>query len=218
LDEADGLVTGRNRELQGTLRVSAAGEFAEVYLSEALLEFAKDHPQLTVDLNFSARYTNLVEEGIDFAVRYGRLVGSGLTARKLVDREMVAAASESYLVERGEPKSLDALRDHDCLVAASDQWRFLLDEKEKVVRVKGRWRSNSGRALVAACEAGLGIAYLPASSYGDSLEAGRLKPILQPFCGSTNSSWLVYSNQKHLPARAQLAIEFLLDWFKDWQE
>ncbi|MDJ0841323.1 MAG: LysR family transcriptional regulator [Acidobacteriota bacterium] len=220
LDEANRLVSGQQAELRGTLRVSSAGEFAEQHLTPALIDFAGMHPKLSVEMDFNARFVNIVEEGIDFAVRYGKLTGahSLLTARKLIDRNMLAAASPQYLAENGEPKHPNDLRHHHCLITNSDQWRFDDNGARVEVRVGGRWRANSGRCIVAACRAGLGIAYMPQSSYGDALKDGSLVPVLAPYCTARNTTWLVYSNQKHLPLRARLAIQFLLDRFKDWDE
>lgn len=218
LEEANESVSDKHIELTGTLRVSAAGEFAENYVVPALLEFASRHPGLSIDVDFNTRIVNFVEEGIDFAVRYGSLKDSGLIARKLVDRSLVAAASPSYLEHWGTPKHPRELTQHQCLIAASDRWRFDIEQGSYDLRVSGRWRSNSGRSIVNACRAGLGIAYLPRSSFGTALSDGSLTEILSPYIGRGASSWIVYANRKHLPSRARLSIQYLLDYFETWDE
>ncbi|CAM2010151.1 LysR family transcriptional regulator [Acanthopleuribacter pedis] len=218
LDAANHEVTGREPALKGTLHITAAGEFAENYLAAALIAFAGTHPGLNFRLNYTSRYVNLIEEGFDLGIRYGPLPGADLMARKLVNRDMIAAAAPAYLAEMGEPDHPNALVDHRCLLTNSDQWRFQENGREIKVRVGGRWRSNSGRNIVAACRAGLGIAYMSKSSFGDALHDGSLVPLLRDFGAAANTTWLVYPAQKHPPARVRLAVAFLVDWFKDWHE
>ena len=220
LDEANRAVSPHHLMLSGTLRVSAAGEFAEHHLTPALLSFAKEHPKLSIHMDFNARFVNIVEEGVDFAVRYGKLTGAGQTARKLVDRGMIAMASREYLERKGIPQTPEALSDHDCLLTNRETWSFARPGSDKTVevRVSGRWRANSGRCIVAACQAGLGIAYMPRSSYGEALSDGSLVPVLEGYTTMDYTTWLVYSDQKHLSTRARLAIDFLLDHFKTWRE
>lgn len=218
LQEANELVSSEQVSLSGTLRVSAAGEFAERYVAPALLAFAKQHPDLTVDIDFNSRLVNFVEAGIDFSIRYGRLQDSGLVARKLVDRSLVAVASPEYLNERGRPEHPQALAQHACIIANSEQWLFDAAGAPLEVKVSGRWRSNSSRSIVQACQAGLGVAYMPASSLGEALHDGSLEQILEPFGSRDVTTWIVYANRQYLPARARLAVDFLLEYFKTWRE
>ena len=218
LEEANQNVSHRQLSLSGTLRVSAAGQFAERYVAPALVEFAALHPQLCVDIDFNSRLVNFVEEGIDFSIRYGRLNDSGLVARKLVDRALIAAASPAYLQQRGIPQHPNELRGHDCLIANNDLWLFDSDEGAIEVRVKGRWRSNNAWAIIDACKAGLGVSYMPKSSLADALEDGSLVPLLESYGSRDITSWIVYANRKFLPSRARLAIQFLLEHFADWKE
>lgn len=218
IEEANQSVSDEHVELSGVLRVSAAGEFAENYVAPLLIQFAKDHPKLSVDIDFNSRIVNFVEEGIDFAVRYGRLDDSGLVARKLVDRTLIAAASPEYLNSHGIPKHPRDLHQHQCLITTNDSWRFDIEKEPVQIKVVGRWRSNSGRSIVNACRAGMGIAYMPKSSFGESLYDGSLVPILHEFGSKGVTSWVVYANRKFLPTRARLAIQFLLEHFQDWTE
>lgn len=213
--------------LEGTLKISAAGEFAEQYIAPALIDFAEQHPNLNVDINFNTSMVNLVEEGIDFAIRYGRLTDSGLIARKLLERQLVAVASKDYLAMHGLPKHPQDLKQHSCLIANNDRWFFTEPSQAKEqatqakiidVKVSGRWRSNNVKALITACKANLGICYLPKSSYGDELKNQQLQPILTSYSSAPISTWIVYVNRRYLPARARLAIQFLLDHFSDWRE
>lgn len=218
LEEANEDLSNQQIALSGTLRVSAAGEFAEQQVAPALIEFARQHPDLSVDIDFNTRMVNFVEEGIDFAIRYGRLQDSGLVARKLTERRLIAVASKSYLRQFGTPEHPEQLRHHHCLIANNDRWVFTEYGQPLEVRVQGRWRSNAARSLVQACKAGLGICYMPGSSFGDALQDNELTEILSDYGNRDVCSWIVYENRRYLPARARLAIQFLLEKFAHWHE
>lgn len=213
--EANETVKEQQVQLEGVLRVSAAGEFAEEYIAPALLEFAKQHVNLHIDINFNSNLVNLVEEGIDFAIRYGQLADSSLIAKKLISRTMVAVASEQYLYEHGEPKHPKDLSKHSCLVANKDRWVFQKGNEKIEVKVSGKWRSNNVKSLLKACTQGFGICYLPASSYKELANNTTIKPILRPYCELQIPTWIVYANRRYLPARARLAIQYLSEKFAD---
>nr|WP_010131790.1 LysR family transcriptional regulator [Microbulbifer agarilyticus] len=210
---------GRQRgALAGRLRVSAAGEFAERYVAPALMRFALGHPDLQVEIDFNSRLVNFVEEGFDLAVRYGDPQDSQLIARPLVARALKCMASPAYLAAHGTPQQPQDLTYHYCIIANSDRWRFRERDGETEVRISGRWRANSGRSVVAACQAGLGIAYLPGSSFGEAAHDGTLKPVLEGYWAPGPNTWLVYRDHRHLPVRVRAAIDFLLQTFADWRE
>ncbi|QXO17022.1 MULTISPECIES: LysR family transcriptional regulator [Vibrio] len=218
LEQANEGLNSQQITLSGTLRVSAAGGFAEEHVAPALMQFAKLYPEVTIEMDFNSRMVNFIEDGIDFAIRYGALKDSGLVARKLVDRPMAAVASRDYLHRFGEPTHPNQLKQHSCIITNNDHWQFASESKPLSVRVHGRWKSNNSNAAIAACEEGLGIAYMPKSSLARGLESGTLFPILQDFWGPGNSSWIVYQNQRFLPLRARLAIDYLVSYFADWAQ
>lgn len=220
LKQANEEVSQQQLKLNGTLRVSAAGAFAEQYIAPVLINFASEHPELTIDMDFNSRMVNFVEDGIDFAIRFGTLKDSGLVARKLANRDMMAVASPEYLAEHGVPKTPSDLKRHSCIISNNDHWLFHHPETkaELNIKVEGRWRSNNVPAVIAAAEQGLGIAYLPKSSFISPLEKGSLTPVLNPFWTRGLTSWIVYQNRRFLPMRARMAIDYLIAHFKDWQE
>lgn len=217
LQQANEQVNQQQCQLNGTLRVSAAGGFAEHFVVPALIKFAQQHPELTVDIDFNSRMVNFVEDGIDFVVRYGELTDSNLIARKLVSRAMMAVASPSYLTQCGTPKHPSDLKNHSCIVSNNDRWVFNVSGAPKSIRVSGRWRSNNPNAIVEACEQGLGIAYLPKSTFNNAVAKGRLVSVLDPYRGKGVSSWIVYQNRRFLPLRVRLAIDYLTEYFSDWE-
>lgn len=217
LQQANERLDQQRFNLSGTLRVSAAGAFAEQYIAPALMEFAKQHPELNIEIDFNSRMVNFVEDGIDFAIRYGELADSNLIARKLVSRSMMAVASPEYLKQFGTPNHPSQLKSHRCVLSNTDHWSFRIDGALQSIKVKGHWRSNNSNVVLAACEQGLGIAYLPESTFTESIKSNKLEPILAPYCRTGANSWIVYQNRQFMPLRAKLAIEFLLKHFSDWQ-
>lgn len=214
LEEANQVVAGETAEVVGRIRVAAAGAFFERYVAPALAEFAVLHPKVQIEINFNSRIINLIDEGFDFAVRYGVLEDSSLIACKLTDRTLMTCASLGYLKQHGTPAEPEQLRDHACLCSSSDRWRFSYPEGHRVIRVSGPWISNSGVALVAAARQNLGIVYLPRVNLADALDAGQLVPILEDFWDRDRATWLVYPKSRHLPLRVRKAIDFLLEHFR----
>ncbi|ESP90660.1 MULTISPECIES: LysR family transcriptional regulator [Pseudoalteromonas] len=216
LQQANEQLAQQQFNLSGTLRVSAAGGFAENYIAPALMEFAKLHPELSIDIDFNSRMVNFVEDGIDFAIRYGELNDSNLIARKLVSRSMMAVASPAYLKEYGTPTHPLQLKQHNCVIANNDNWVFQIDGTKHTIKVKGNWRSNNANVVVSACVAGLGIAYMPQRTFDSALSEHTLTPVLAPFWSSGATSWIVYQNRQFQPLRTRLAIEFLLKYFEHY--
>lgn len=218
LQQANDSLNQQRFNLTGTLRVSAAGGFAENYVAPALMEFAEQHPELAIDIDFNSRMVNFVEDGVDFAIRYGSLSDSNLIARKLVSRSMMLVASPDYLARHGTPDHPNQLKQHRCIIANNDQWSFNIDGGKQTVKVPTHWRSNNSNVVVSACEKGLGIAYLPESSFEESIRLGRLQPILKPYWHRGATSWIVYQNRQFMPLRTRLAIDFLVEKFSHWQQ
>jgi DNA-binding transcriptional LysR family regulator len=219
LEETNQLVSGQMAEVEGHLRVSVAGMFAEQHIVPALAGFAREHPKLTVEINFDTHYVNFVDENIDFAIRYGAISDSGLIARKLTDHRRIAVASPTYFDRHGHPQKPHDLRLHNCLVCGDYQrWPFETPEGPEDVRATGNWRSNNESAIVEACRAGMGIAYLQNENFGNALRDGELTPTLEPFWSKEIPSWIVYPSRKYLPTRARRAVDHLLDHFHNRQE
>ena len=218
MEDANLNAAKKTAQLEGRLRISAGGEFAANYIVPAISQFAALHEKLSIDIDFNSRNINFIDDGFDFAIRYGNLPDSNFIARKLLQRSLVAAASQEYLKQYGTPKHPYDLKKHKCLVANSDVWKFTDHGNDIDIHVSGYWRSNHGKAIVHACEQGLGIAYMPKSSFYESIKSKKLKPILKPYWSKKVSTWIVYPDKHFVPLRARLAIDYLLQYFKDWKE
>ncbi|MFN5167085.1 MAG: LysR family transcriptional regulator, partial [Pseudomonadota bacterium] len=184
LEEADSLATLMHSRVQGVLRISTSVAFGRRVLTPLVLRFMQQHPGLAVDLGFDDRYVNLVEQGIDVAIRMGRLSDSQLGARYLGLNPWVLVAAPAYLAGRGEPRGPADLAQHRALIYSTvqgdDRWHFTGAQGRTVsVDVRGPLRSNNLSALLAATRAGLGLAVLPRYVAHESIERGVVRPLLE---------------------------------------
>ena len=213
MEEANQAAAGADALLAGRIRVSAAGTFAKSNVARTLARFAAEHPRVTIEMDFNSRFVDLIDQGFDFAVRYGVLTHSGLIVRKLSSRKMVCVASPTYLAQHGTPSEPSQLKGHACLIMNSDRWTFIHpDTTEPLdIRVSGPWRANSGHATRMAAIEGLGISYAPLENLQNAIESGDLKPILEGYEDRSRSSWLVYPERRHLPVRVRRAMDYLVN-------
>ena len=211
LDEAVHMTASASQRLEGRIRIAAvSGSFAELVIAPTLAIFAREHPNIELDIDYSPRKVDIKREGFDFAIRSGPLEDSDLIAKPLCRRITVAAASPEYLEKRGEPNHPSELKQHDCLLTGRKIWRFLSGNKSLIVHVDGRLTANNGDAIRHACEQGLGIAYMASAGYRNSLSEGRLKPILQNHWNDQAAMYLLYPDKHFIPKRVSLAMQILL--------
>jgi DNA-binding transcriptional LysR family regulator len=218
LEEADNLATLLQSKVGGALRISTSVAFGRRVLVPLTLRFMKEHPDLSIDLSFDDRYVNLVEQGIDIALRMGRLADSTLGARYLGVNPWVLVGSSDYLARAGTPREPQALAAHDCLVYSSvmgdDRWQFgTPDGTAASVPVKGSFRSNSLSAVLAACRAGLGLAALPWYVAGRSVADGSLEPLLENYVLPSQEMHAVFPSPKLVPGKVRTYIDFLQEQF-----
>ena len=203
-------VRGAQSGLEGRLRIaSLAGSYADTVVGPAMAELSAQHPNLEIEVDFNPRMVDIRREGFDLAIRSGPLEDSDLIARPLAARSRAAAAAPAYLEEYGVPKVPRDLVHHQCLHTSENAWRFQIDGKVQHIRTKGRLRMNSGPALVASCEKGLGIAYMARGLFGSALTDGRLLPVLEAYWLTDTDISLIYADRHFLPARITAAIECL---------
>ncbi|WKE66187.1 LysR substrate-binding domain-containing protein [Gallaecimonas kandeliae] len=195
LAQAEDAVATLEGRLQGRLRVTAATAFGERYVAPALMDFLALHPALKVDLILSNANLDLVADGIDLAIRLGRLEDSSLIARKLAPRRLYICASPAYLQRAGVPASLNDLKEHSCLLGTQDHWLG----KGGPIRPDARLRMNSGELLLKAALDGLGLVQLPDYYVLEHLQSGALVEVLAELRPPDSAVWALY------PARLQQA-------------
>lgn len=211
----------------GLLKVSAPVSFGKGQLTPTLLAFASSCPEVALDVSFSDRLVNLVEEGFDVGIRIGRLTDSSLVARRLAAVRMVTCASPDYLARQGAPANLGDLTGHVAILDTNTRdptlWRFGPKTDPKEVRVQGRLRFNSAEACVAAAVAGFGVVRAPAFAAADALRAGQLRPLLCSLEPEPIHVHAVYPHARHLAAKVRAFVDFLItryagepDWHQGW--
>ena len=226
IEEAEAAVARFQAEPRGRLRVSAPMSFGILHLGPAMADFARAHPKVTLDVKLDDRFVNLVEEGIDVAVRIGVLTDSSLVARKLAVTRAVACASPEYLARHGEPETPEDLASHNCLIysylATANVWRFTAsDGREIPVAVTGTFRINNGIVLAEAALAGHGILMTPSFYVAPLLRAGKLKRILPAYRLKELGIYAVYPQREHVPPKVRAFADFLAQRFgrkPDWEK
>ncbi len=225
LDEAESVATLLQSQFQGALRVSTSVAFGRRVLAPLVMRFLKDNPKLQIDLNFEDRFVNLVEQGVDVAIRIGPLADSTLGARYLGLNPWVAVASKGYLQQRGTPLTPTDLIHHDALIYSTVQgdarWSFIGREGQSVqIPVRGPLRSNSLTALLDAACGGMGIVVLPWYVAHQSVQLGLIEPILSQWSLPAQEIHAVYPSPRLVPAKVMGFVEWLQAQFGEcwWQE
>jgi DNA-binding transcriptional LysR family regulator len=218
-DEAAAEAAGAGQAPRGVLRVNAPSTFAPEYLPGPMAAYLRRFPDMRIELSLSDRVVDLVEEGIDVAVRISaRLRESSLVVRKLAADRTVVCASPAYLAERGTPQSPQELVHHDCLryaeLRAEDEWRFRGGGKSFAVPVAGKLSSASGAFLREAAVAGLGLAVLPTFMAARALAAGRLVAVLERWCFVQLGVYAVYPQARAVPSKTRAFVDLLVAHFR----
>lgn len=212
-DGADAEVRDRGASLRGTLRVSAATGSGKTLIAPIVPEFLTAHPRLTLDLQLSNRYVDLVEEGYDLALRVGALADSRLVVRSLAPSRRILVASPAYLESRGAPRTPRELCVHACLVldigAYPQRWELVRGRARASLEVGGPLRSNNALALLGACQGGLGIAQLPEFVVAADLRRERLRRVLPGWASAEAAIYAVYPSARFIPAKVRAFVDFL---------
>lgn len=217
IEEADARASITVAEVRGQLRLNAPVSFGIREIAPLLPDLCARHPGLTIDLGLNDRYVDLIEEGWDLVIRIGSLTSSSLVARRLAPCPTVVCASRAYLDRNGRPKTITALKEHNCLgyTLSRDvgvgRWHFGRDGKVSVA-VKGNLKANNGDVLVAAAVAGHGIIYQPAFLVARELAEGNLVPLkLDHPTRELDGVYAAYPADRRPPAKVRATIDFLAE-------
>lgn len=218
LDALDLAVSSRSGTASGRLRLSAPLSFGNTQLAPALVEFATRYPEISLEVSFSDRVVNLVDEGFDAALRIGHQNDASLVIRKLCESRIVVAAAASYLARRARPERPEQLVGHDCIVDTNfrgrDTWHFRDGGEPLTVNIASRLYLSSADACVTAAAAGLGITQVPSFVAGAHFRDGRLVPLLTAFEVAPIPVQTVYPPGKHLAVKVRVLVDFLADRFR----
>lgn len=211
LELAELAVTQMQAEPKGLLKVTAPVTYGEMNLAPLLHRFIEKYPQVNLELNLTNQKLDLIEQGVDVAIRLGRLQDSSLIVKRLSSRQLYVCASPAYLDRSGEPHTLSELSHHQCLVGTADYWHFKEQKREKSLRVSGRIKCNSGFALVDAAKRGLGLVQLPDYYVQEALDNGELVEVLTDYRDDREGIWALYPQNRNLSPKVRLLIDFLAE-------
>ncbi len=213
LDALETDLAGARSALTGNLRVTAPPGFALRFLPVLTTSFHEQHPGVSIELDLTHDFVDLIERGVDVAIRVTAPRDSSLIARRLAPAPVVAVAAPSYLSRNGVPRSPEDLRRHSCLVDTNfrqqQRWTFKTLGGTRSVSVAGPFRVNHPEAVHDLAVAGHGVALLPRFVAADALQQGKLVEVLQ---GRVALSWAVYAiypRRAHLPERVRAYVEHL---------
>ena len=216
LRELDEIVSGNRSAPRGLLRVNAPLGFGRTVIAPLVSGFTALYPDVEVLLEVTDRPIDLIEKGLDLAIRFGELPDNRINARRIMSNRRFICASPGYLEKHGTPKSLEDLPKHRCIVHRQNDdaygvWRFLIDGRTEIVKVHGVLSSNDGAIVQAWALDGQGIVIRSEWDVAKYLESGRLKRILPEFTPPSADLYAYYPSKQNLPTRVRTFIDFLVE-------
>ena len=218
IDEAEGSVGSAVAEPSGVLRIAAAGVLARLHLLPRIGRFLAAHPKVQIDLTIGDEIVDLVEQGIDLAVRVGEPTEPGLIIRRIGATRRIVVAAPEYIARHGKPNRPDDLRIHECVVykrlATGETWPLRGPNGVTPIPISGRLKLDGTEAVRAAILSGYGIGLVPNWHFVDrELETGRLVRLLRDHEPDPQPVNAVYASRRFLPAKVRAMVEFLADEF-----
>jgi DNA-binding transcriptional LysR family regulator len=212
-NEADIAARGAGTGLTGTLRICAAVTFARLHLLPHLGEFLELHPGLDIDVVLDDRSVNLVEEGIDVALRMGDMNDSGLTARKIAESPRRVLATPAYFERYGEPQSPTDLISHQAVIysqhGGGTHWLFTQGSDEQSVALSGRVRVTAAEGVRVAVLAHLGLTVSSEWMFAPELAAGEVREVLEDWHLPSVDLWAVFPTGRMASAKARAFVSYV---------
>ncbi|MPR08242.1 LysR family transcriptional regulator [Microvirga tunisiensis] len=201
-------------ELKGSLRVQAPSGLGQRYLAPLIVEFHRQHPGLMVELILDDHLADLIEEGVDVALRLETLASSGLIARKLGSVSRILVASPGYVAAHGSPTTPDELARHDHVrfswTAAGEHLTLIGPQGPVAVDVKSSFRANNSFVLMEALRAGLGVGGVQLPLVQDLLESGELVRVMEDYAYSPMDLHAVYSSGRFVPRKVRALLDHVV--------
>src|SRR5437879_1894998 len=219
VEEAEGSVEGERTRPSGRLVVSAPIGFGRRHVSPVMSAYLTRYPEVSGELRLSDRMINLVEDGVDLAIRIGHLADSTLVARHVGEMRQIVVASSGYLKQHGEPRTPQAIASHETIqfgaTAAQPDWHFVEGGKEVRVACTPRLTTNSADAAIQHAEQGGGLTRVLAYQAADAIRAGRLRIVLEKFEEPPLPIHLVYPTSRLLSAKVRAFVDLVVEG-SDW--
>jgi DNA-binding transcriptional LysR family regulator len=212
-DVAESLVGERQQSPRGLIRISTSPAHGRLVITPLLPAFLQRYPDVEIQMSVSERQIDLIGEGIDLAVRHGRMQDSSMIARKLCDSPFVLVASRTYLATHPAPKRIDDLDAHDCVVFAHGRerrpWLFGEGKAAFAYTPRGPFMTGDAEQIRAAVLCGLGIAQVPAWVVASEIASGEVRILLPRLQGESVPTYLVHPAGRRVPMRVSLLMDYL---------
>ncbi|MFZ2100494.1 MAG: LysR family transcriptional regulator [Oricola sp.] len=219
IDEAEGIARADTSELRGTLRLTAPVEFGQAHLAPLIAAFLTMHPRISISADFTNRKVDLVQEGVDLAIRIAAALDSSLIGRKLATSRFHVVASPDCVARHGAPETPGDLTELPTLSFSLPEprldWPWSAGGAEGKVRVNPRLLSSSSETLRLAAVAGAGFTWLPSFVCGRDVAEGRLVEVLPGFDWSALAIHALYSHRRFVPVRLRAFMEFIAKQLSD---
>ncbi|WP_218179158.1 LysR family transcriptional regulator [Pseudomonas gingeri] len=218
-DALESSVGDRQKSPEGLIRVNTAPAHGRLCITPLLPEFFRQFPNIAIEVSVSERHVDLVGDGIDLAIRHGRLVDSSLTARKLSETDFVLVASPAYLALMGVPTRLADLDQHRCIVFTKnrDRYPWSLKVGQEIVSYvpHGALLTGDAEHIRTAVLSGLGIAQAPFWLLAQEIRSGQVQVLLPALQPERLPIHLVYPAGRRVPMRVRMFIEYLVSAFEN---
>src|SRR5690606_7157657 len=211
-------VASTRAEPRGLLRLNATFGFGRAHVVPAVSDFARQYPDVEVQMHLTDRPVNLIDEGHDVAVRFGDIPDARLTARKIASNRRLLCASPNYLRAHGEPRTPGELQRHRCIVVRENDvaygtWHLRAGQRVETVKVRGPLSSNDGQSALEWALAGHGIVMRSEWETAPYLRSGRLRRVLPDWNTPAADIHALYPERLNLPAKTVAFVEFLVQRF-----
>jgi DNA-binding transcriptional LysR family regulator len=212
--EAEQVAGHMAAEPVGVLRVTMPLTYGLHRLGPMVAEYSNRYPKVKLDLSLSDRKVDLIEEGLDLAIRIGKPPETGLIARKLGVEHSIIVGAPAYFTRNGIPETASDLLNHVCLgyslASAGDEWRLYGDEGLVTMRSTGPIKADNGDMLRLAALNGSGLIFQPRFIVDEDVRAGRLLRVLANYASEELGIYAVYPSRKHLSAKVRTFVDFLV--------
>jgi DNA-binding transcriptional LysR family regulator len=219
VEEAEGSAQDERARPSGRLVVSAPDGFGRLHVSPVMSAYLKRYPDVNAELRLSDRMINLVEDGVDLAVRIGDLSDSSLVARHVGEMRRIVVASPGYLKQHGEPKTPQAIASHQTIqfgvAGTAPDWRFVEQGNELRVATAPRFSTNSADAAIRYAVQGGGLTRVLAYQAAEAIKSGKLQIVLAKFERPALPIQIVYPTSRLLSAKVRAFIDLVVaiaDW------
>ncbi|TCV59070.1 LysR family transcriptional regulator [Neorhizobium sp. R1-B] len=219
IDNLADLVRENNADLKGRLRVSVPRTFVDAEVGQSLIDFAKTHPDVSLEIVAEDRFVDLIEENFDLAIRITKLEDSGLIAKKLSDFRVYTVATADFVAQYGPLEHPQDLNRVPFIIDTNSRWhnnvRFTNAEGSTIsVAVSGPIEVNSPQATLRAARAGIGVAIIPDFIANASIQSGELVTLFDDYIARDRGIYAVYPHRRYLPAKVRSFVDFLSAWFR----